>query len=69
MRRCARIEARYRDEVLRSLITLKALTYQPHRRHCRRAHDLASRERWAACAIGTTATVGCGMRRSPSTFS
>ena len=33
----------YREAVVRSLITLKALTYAPDRRHRGRAHDLAAR--------------------------
>ena len=59
-------EGPYRDEVVRSLLLLRALTHLRDRRHRRRRHDLAARERSAASATGTTATSGCGMRRSRS---
>ena len=66
-RRAARLDNdRWRDEVQRSLITLKALTYAPTggivaapRRRCPR--------RSAVCATGTTATAGCATPRSRST--
>ena len=61
-----RVDAR---PVQRSLITLKALTYAPDRRHRGRAHDVAARAASAACATGTTATAGCATPRSRSTRS
>ena len=43
-----------RGLVMRSLITLKALTYAPDRRQRRGADDLAAGASWAGCATGTT---------------
>ena len=47
------------DAVVRSLITLKALTYAPDRRHRRRRRPRRCPSRSAACATGTTASAGC----------
>ena len=51
------------DAVVRSMITLKALTYAPDRRHRGRSHDVAARSSSAAAATGTTAIAGCATPR------
>ena len=60
--RCT-IRASGASAVLRSLLTLKALTY-PDRRHRRRADHLAARAAGRRRATGTTATAGCATPRS-----
>ena len=50
--------------VRRSLIVLKALTYDADRRDRRRADDVAAGVDRRRCATGTTATAGCVTRRS-----
>ena len=59
----ARPDGEWNDAVMRSLVTLKALTFAPtggmvaaRRRRCRRS--------WAARATGTTGSAGCVTRRS-----
>ena len=54
---------------MRSLITLKALTYAPTGGHRRRARRPRCPSSSAACATGTTATAGCATPRSRSTRS
>ena len=54
----------WREQVMRSLITLKALTYDADGRHRGRAHDVAARSSSAACATGIIAIAGCATRRS-----
>ena len=62
-RRAARTSGRWREPVLRSLITLKALTYGPTGGIVAAPDHLAARAASAACATGTTATAGCATRR------
>ena len=59
-------QGRWREAVLRSLITLKALTYAADRRHRRGARRLRCRSSSAACATGTTAI--CWLRDATFTL-
>ena len=52
-------EGQYRDLVLRSLITLKALTFESDRRHRGRADHLAAGEIRRLRATGIIASAGC----------
>ncbi len=60
---------RWAEPVERSLITLKALTYEPTGGIVAAADDVAARSSSAGSATGTTAIAGCGTRPSRSTRS
>ena len=65
-RSCTLRRARTGTPCVRSLITLKALTYAPDRRHRRRRRPPRCPRSSAGCATGTTATAGCATPPSPS---
>ena len=52
------------EAVKRSLITLKALTYAPTRRNCRRCHDVAARAAGRREELGLSLIAGCATRPS-----
>ena len=54
----------WREAVVRSLVTLKALTFAPRAASSRRRRRRCPSSR-AACATGTTASAGSATRRSP----
>ena len=55
----------WKPQVMRSLITLKALTYAPTGGIVAAPDHVAARVARRACGTGTTATAGCATQRSP----
>ena len=59
-----KVTGKWSADIRRSLITLKALSYQPTGGIVAGSHDIAARTDRRVSVTGTTATAGCATRRS-----